>query len=101
MTSPSTHPAHLDALYRHRPLRNQRVRITLMTLLLAILQPATFVIFQHTVLATKVSLAEGAVPNDALSAVFAVFESAFYLLGGHAAKDREGHMEGGGGRDQG
>lgn len=65
-----------------------------MTLLLAILQPTALVILQHTMLAAEMPLTERAIAHDALGAVFAVFEGAFYLLGGHAAADGQGHVQG-------
>lgn len=65
-----------------------------MTLLLTILQPATLVILQHTVLTAKVPLAKAAVPNDALGAFFAGAEGAFYLLGRHAAAYGKRHVQG-------
>jgi len=65
-----------------------------MTLFLTILQSATLVVLQHTVLTAELPLAEGAVADDTLRAVFAVFEIAFYLLWGHAAADGQGHVQG-------
>lgn len=84
----------------HRPLRVQRVRVPVMALLLAVLQPAALVVLEHAVLAAKVALAEGAVPHDPLRPVLAVLEVALDLLGRHAAPDRQGHVQGRRGREQ-
>ena len=65
-----------------------------MRLRLAVLQPRTLVILQHTVLAAEVALAEAAVADDALRGFFAVFEGATNFLGGHSAEDGEGDVEG-------
>lgn len=59
-----------------------------MTLLLAVLQTSALVIFQHTVLAAELALAERAVTNDLLGCFFAVFERALGLLR-CASADRE------------
>lgn len=42
----------------------------------------------------EMPLAETAVADDALRALFAGVEGAFLLFGGHAAADGEGHVEG-------
>lgn len=47
-----------------------------MAFLLAIFQPAAFVILQHAMSAAVMSVAETAVADDALRGVFAVFVSA-------------------------
>ncbi len=52
-----------------------------MALLLAILQPAALVIFQHPMFATKLALAERAVADDALGRIFAILEGATDLFG--------------------
>jgi len=48
-----------------------------MALLLTIFQPRTLVILQHAMLATEMPLAETAIPNDALRALFTGVEGAF------------------------
>ena len=65
-----------------------------MALLLAVLQPTTLVILQHAMLAAEMPLAERAIAHDPLGPVLAVFEGAFHLLGGHAAADGQGHVQG-------
>lgn len=50
-------------------------------------------ILQESVFATKMTLAEAAVAYYALSSVLAVFVRALYLLGWHAAAQREGQVE--------
>lgn len=52
-----------------------------MALLLAILQPAALVIFQHAMFAAELALAERAVADDALGRIFAILESAADLFG--------------------
>lgn len=84
----------LNPLHSHRPLGIQRIRIPIVTLLLAVFQPTALVILQHPMLAAEMALAEGAVAHYPLRAVFAVFEGAFYLLWRHAAADGQGHVEG-------
>lgn len=91
-------PHILDPLHSHRPLGIQRIRIPIVTLLLAVLEPAALVILQHPMLAAEMALAEGAVPHYPLRPVLAVLEGAFYLLGGHTAADGQGHVEGRGWR---
>lgn len=83
----------LDPLDSHRSLGIQRIRVAIVTLLLAILQPTALVILQHPMLAAEMPLAERAITHYPLRAVLAVFEGAFYLLGGHAAADGQGHVE--------
>ena len=43
-------------------------------------------------LTAMVATAEAAVSNNALRCIFAVFVGAAYLLGWHAAAQREGHV---------
>lgn len=52
-------------------------------------------------LPTEMPLAETTIPNDALRALFARAECAFYLFGRHAAADGEGHVQCCGGGDEG
>lgn len=73
----------LDPLQHLRPLRFQLGCIQILTLLFAILQPCALVIFEQTVLATVVSLAESAVTDDALCRLLAFLECAAELLGRH------------------
>lgn len=72
-----------------------------MALLLAILQPRTLMVLQHAMLPAEVSLAETAIPDDALRALFAGVEGAFYFLGRHATADGEGHVQSCGRGDEG
>ncbi len=73
-----------------------------MALLFAVLEPAALVVLEHAVAAAEFPLAEGAVADDALGSVFAVFEGAFLALGGAgAAEEGEGHGEGGEGGEKG
>ena len=65
-----------------------------MTLLLAILQPLALVILQQPVLPAVMATAEPAVPDDPLRRVFAFLERAPDFLGGHAAAQRERHVQG-------
>lgn len=85
---------HLNPLNNHRPLTIQLIRIPFMTLLLTILQSTTPMILQHAMFPAKVSLAEGAVPDDALRGFLAVFECAagfhIFVGGGCAAAEGEG-----------
>ena len=60
-----------------------------MTLLLAILQARTFVVFQHPVLAAVVARAESTVSYYPLCCIFAVFEAAADLLGRHTTTNGE------------
>jgi hypothetical protein len=64
-----------------------------MALLLTILQPGTLVVLQHAMLPAEMTLAETAIPDDALRAFFAGVEGAFYFLGRHATTDGEGHVQ--------
>ena len=66
-----------------------------MTLFLAVLEPSALVILQHPMLAAEMPLAEGAVADNALRGLFAVFMRAANFLRGTAA-DRKGDVEGGG-----
>ena len=63
----------LDPLDDNGPLTIQLIRVPLMALLLAVLEPGTLVILQHPMLAAEMSLAEGAVAYDALRRLLAVF----------------------------
>ena len=65
-----------------------------MAFLLAILQPATLMVLQHSVLAAEVSGAEAAITDNALGSILAVFKCAAHLLGGHATSDRRCEFEG-------
>ena len=90
---------HSNALDGHRPLAIQLVRIPLMALLLAVLQPLALVVLQQAVLPAKVSAAEPAVADDALRGVFAIFVAAADLLGGHPAAQGQRHVQRCVGRD--
>lgn len=82
------HPAlivSLDALNDHGSLAVQLVGVALMTLLLAVLQSTTLVIFQHAMLPAELALAEGAVADNALGLIFAVLECTSDLLWSAAA----------------
>ena len=70
-----------------------------MALLLAVLQPRALVVFQHPMLAAEVPLAKGAVADDALRGLFAVFVRAAHFLRRAAFGGGCDHAEGGGGRD--
>ncbi len=52
-------------------------------------------------LPAEMPLAETAIADDALRALFAGVEGALLLFGGHAAADGEGHVKGCGGGDEG
>lgn len=51
-------------------------------------------VLEQPVLATVVAVAEAAVADDALGALPAVLVGAADLLGGHAAEEREGQVQG-------
>ena len=88
----------LDPLDNDGALAIQLIRIPLMALLLAVLQPGTLMILQHPMLAAEMSLAEGAIAYDALRRLLAVFVRAADFLRRSAA-DGKCDMEGGGRRD--
>ena len=99
--SPTTHTEFpLNPLDNRRPLGIQLIRIPLMTLLLAVLEPTTPMILQHAMFATEMALTEAAIAHDALRRVLAVLEVASYLLGRHAAAHGEGEVQGGFARDR-
>ena len=70
-----------------------------MALLLTVLQALALMVLQHTVLTAVVAAAEAAVADDALRRILAVLERAADLLRGHAAAQRERHVQCGVGRD--
>lgn len=70
----------LNALDGHGALAFELLAIAILLLLLAVFQTRAVVALQHTVLATKVSLAEAAVAHDALGGVLAVLCVAADLL---------------------
>lgn len=78
----------LDASDDLRPFSFQLGSIARMGLLLAVFQAAALVIFQQTVLATEVAIAECAVSNDALGSLSAVLGVATELLGRHDGRVR-------------
>ena len=65
-----------DPPHNHRPLRIQPIRVPLMRLLLAVLEPRALVIFQHAVSSAEVPGAEAAVADDALGGRVAGFVGA-------------------------
>lgn len=65
-----------------------------MALLLAILQALALVVLEHAVLAAMVTGAESTVTDNGLGAILAVLEGAADLLGGHAAAQGEGEVQG-------
>lgn len=65
-----------------------------MALLLAILQALALVVLEHAVLAAVVTGAESTVTDNGLGAILAVLEGAADLLGGHAAAQGEGEVQG-------
>ena len=83
----------LDAADGKGALAIQLVGVALMALLLAVLEPLALVVLEQAVLAAVVARAEAAVADDALRRVFAQFETAADLLGGHAAAQRERHVQ--------
>ena len=64
----------------------ETLAVALLLLLLACLESTACVALEHTVLATKVPVAEAAVSDNALSRVLAVFELAADLLGCSASQ---------------
>ena len=74
-----------DTLNNHGSLTFKLDSVLFSALLLTIFQPTALMILQHAMLATKVAVAETTVTYNALSAIFAVLEVAFYLLGWHSA----------------
>lgn len=85
----------LDALDNNSSLTIQLVGISFVTLFLAVLEPGALVILQHPMLAAEMPLAEGAVADDPLGRLFAVFMRAADFLRGAAAQG-EGYVQGGG-----
>lgn len=73
----------------------QLICISLVALLLAIFQPGAFVVLQHAVFTTVVSVAETAVADDALRGIFAVLETASDFPRGHATAQGQGDVDGG------
>lgn len=60
-----------------------------MALFLAVFEALALMVFEESVLAAEMAVAEAAVADDALSLVFAVLETAADLLGRHAAANGE------------
>ncbi len=71
---------NLDTLDDDSPLAIQFVRISVVALLFAVLQPTAFMIFQHAMLATELALAERAIADNALSLILAILEGTADLL---------------------
>lgn len=90
---PVSRASYLNALDGNGPLTLQLLAVAILLFLLAVLEAGTIVRLQHTVLPTKVTLAEAAVADDALCLVFALLEVAADALG-TAAADRECHVDG-------
>ncbi len=84
---------HLNALDDDRSLTIQFICVSFMTLLLAVLKAAAFVIFQHAMLTAELTLTERAVANNALGLIFTILECAANLLGS-TATDWQGDVYG-------
>jgi hypothetical protein len=95
----STRSRSLDALDSHSALAVELVGIALVALLLAVLEALALVVLEQAVLAAEVAVAEAAVADDALGGVLALLVAAADLLRRHAAAQRQGHVQGGVGRD--
>lgn len=91
ITSHATSRSH--ALDRHRPLLLQALRVPLVALLLAVLEPGALVVLQQPVFSAEVAGAEAAVAHDALRCVLACLEAAPDLLGRHATAHRKRHVQ--------
>ncbi len=74
------------------------MRIPLMALLLAVLQPLALVVLEQAVLGAEVAGAEAAVARDTLGGALAVAVAAPDLLGRHPA-GHGGEVDGGAGHD--
>ena len=68
----------------------QLVGVAGMRLLLAVLETSTAMGFEHAMLRAEVSVAETAIPNDALSRFLALLGTASGLAGSHGGKAVEG-----------
>ena len=89
----------LDALDSHSALAVELVGVALVALLLTVLEALALVVLEQAVLAAEVAVAEAAVADDALGGVLALLVAAADLLRRHAAAQRQGHVQGGVGRD--
>lgn len=85
----------LNSLDSDRSLRVQLIRIALVALLFAVLEPIALVVLQHAVLTAVVTATEPAVTDNALCGVLAVLERASDFLGGHSTAEWQCHVQGG------
>lgn len=70
-----------------------------MTLLFAVLEPAAFVVLQHSMFPAIMAITETAVADDPLRRFFAVLVGATHFSRRHAAPQRKCDVDGGGWRD--
>lgn len=89
----------LNPFHNHGSLTIQFFRVPFMALLLAVLQPAAFVVLQHAVFPAVVAVAKTAVADDALCRFFAVLVRTADFPSRHTAAEREGDVDGGQRRD--
>lgn len=81
-------PISLD-LSNHRPLRVQLGRIAIMRFLFAVLQSRALMVFEETMCAAEMSVAEVAIADYPLGSVRASLKRASLLLGCAAAETED------------
>lgn len=80
----------------HRPLGVQLVGVSGVGFLLAVLQTAAGVCFQHAMFRAEVAVAKAAVADDSLGGLLALLEVASGLAGSHGGqlrRERRGRTE--------
>ena len=92
-------PTDLNTLHNHGSFAIQFIRVSFVTLLFTVLQSAAFMVFQHTMLAAVVAVAETAVAYYALRWLFAILVRATNFSRRHAATEGKGDVDGRRGRD--